>query len=89
MSFLNPFEHKDLVKFPCVNCGDNSVKDYIFEEESSINDFQEKDYVTEVDFSTYLRINDIPDNEVVRVYYCDECNYHIGYLPKSGCRYIP
>lgn len=89
MSYSNPFEDEDLVKFPCVNCGSNSVKDYVFEEEISINNFQEKDYVTEIEFSTYLRMSDIPDDEVVRVYCCDECNYHIGYLPKSGCRYIP
>lgn len=89
MSYSNPFKDKDLVKFPCVSCGDNSVKDYKFEGEVSLDTFQEKDYVIDIDFGTYLRINQIPGEEVVRVYRCDECNYHIGYLPESGCRYVP
>lgn len=89
MSNSNPFEDQDLVKFPCVACGSNSVKDYKFEDEVSIDEFKEAGYVTEIDFGTYLRMNKVPSEETVRIYHCDECDYHIGYLPQSGCRYIP
>lgn len=89
MPYQNPFDNQDLVKFPCVGCGHNSVTDYIFSETLNTDEFRQEDYVNEVDFRTYLRMNSIEDDEDIRVYECNECGYHISYFPTSGCRYIP
>jgi predicted RNA-binding Zn-ribbon protein involved in translation (DUF1610 family) len=89
MSYQNPFKDQDLVKFPCVSCSKNSVRDYIFTGVTDVEDFKEKDYVIEIDFSTYLRMNDIEESEDIRVYKCDNCGHHISYFPNSGCRYMP
>lgn len=88
MSYSNPFISQDKVKHPCVDCKNSSNVEYNFLEVTDINSIKEKDYVLEVDFSTFLSINNTEKNEVARVYSCSSCGHKIIYLPDSGCKYI-
>lgn len=90
----NPFQSEDEVKFPCVYCENDSeektsARTFTFKEDMEITDFKTEDYINDVDFGTFLSVNDLVDDDYVRVYQCQNCGRHIAYLPLSGCRYIP
>lgn len=85
----NPFKSEDEINFPCVYCEQKSVTIFNFDGDMDMDDFRDKEYVNDVEFGTFLRINDLEDDEYIRLYKCQNCGRHIAYLPRSGCRYIP
>ena len=88
MSYSSSFDSQDKVKYPCVNCKNSSSIEYELLDITNVNEVKQKEYILEIDFGTFLSINDTDKNETARIYSCSSCDQKIVYLADSGCKYI-
>ena len=88
MSYSSPFDSQEKVKYPCINCENGSTTEHNISEITNIEEIKDKEYVLEIDFGTFLTINNTNKNETARIYSCSFCGHKIIYLTDSGCKYI-